>query len=46
MRWTSVESEDPFAVVAAGRSLFRAIDLINLAALTRKLRLGKQAGDV
>jgi len=45
-RWTSVEAEDPFVVVAAGRSRFRAADLIDLAALVLKLRPGKQAGDV
>ncbi|MGH9202631.1 MAG: DUF5372 family protein [Vicinamibacterales bacterium] len=37
-RWTSVEPEDPFVVVAAGRSRFRVDDLIELAVLVRKLR--------
>ena len=45
-RWTSVEAEDPFVVVAAGRSRFRAVDLIDLAALVLKLRPGKQADGV
>ena len=44
--WTSVAAEDPFVVVSAGRSRFRAADLIDLAALVLKLRPGKQAGDV
>ena len=45
-RWTSVEAEDPFVVVAAGRSRFRVVDLIDLAALVLKLRPGKQADGV
>ncbi|MGH9255335.1 MAG: DUF5372 family protein [Vicinamibacterales bacterium] len=45
-RWTSVEAEDPFVVVAAGRSRFRAVDLIDLAALVWKLRAGKPADGV
>ncbi|MDP3955037.1 MAG: DUF5372 family protein [bacterium] len=45
-RWTSVEEEDPFVVVAAGRSRYRAVDLIDLAALIRTCRSGKQADDV
>jgi hypothetical protein len=45
-RWTSVEAEDPFVVVAAGRSRFRVSDLIDLAALVLKVRAGKLAGDV
>jgi hypothetical protein len=43
-RWTSVEAEDPFVVVAAGRSPFRVADLIDLAVLTTKLQSGMQAG--
>ena len=39
-RWTSVEAEDPFVVVAAGRSRFRVVDLIDLAALLLKHRAG------
>jgi hypothetical protein len=35
-RWTSVEAEDPFVVVAAGRSRFRVVDLIELSALLEK----------
>ena len=45
-RWTSVDAEDPFVVVAAGRSRFRAVDLIDLAALVVKLRPRKQADSV
>ena len=37
-RWTSVVPDDPFVVVAAGRSHFRVEDLIDLAALVRRLR--------
>jgi len=37
-RWTSVVSDDPFVVVAAGRSHFRVEDLIDLAALVRRLQ--------
>ena len=36
--WTNVEPEDPFVVVSAGRSQFRVVDLIDLAALVLKLR--------
>ena len=39
-RWTSVEAEDPFVVMAAGRSRFRVVDLIDLAALLLKARSG------
>ncbi len=39
-RWTSVEAQDPFVIVAAGRSHFRAADLIDLAALVATLRAG------
>jgi hypothetical protein len=35
--WTSIEAEDPFAAMAAGRSRFRVVDLIDLAALVGKL---------
>ena len=37
-RWTSVVPEDPFLVVAAGRSRFRAADLVELAELMGRLR--------
>ena len=40
-RWTSVEPEDPFIIVSAGRSAFRAADLIDLAALVPTVRSGK-----
>ena len=39
-RWTSVEAEDPFVVVAAGRSRFRVVDLIDLVALLGRVRSG------
>ena len=37
-RWTSVVPDDPFVLAAAGRSRFRVDDLIDLAALVRRLR--------
>jgi hypothetical protein len=37
-QWTSVVAEDPFVVVSAGRSRFRASDLVGLAALLVGLR--------
>jgi Family of unknown function (DUF5372) len=36
--WTDVIAEDPWVQLAAGRSLFRAIDLIELAQLVKSLR--------
>src|SRR5438093_2210242 len=45
-RWTSVEAEDPFIVVSAGRSHFRAADLIDLAALIAAFRRGEAADGV
>jgi len=36
--WTDVDPEDPFVVVAAGRSPFRLDDLVSLAALLDGLR--------
>jgi hypothetical protein len=36
--WTDVVAEDPFVVVAAGRSPFRATDLLKLAELVDALR--------
>lgn len=39
-RWTSVEAEDAFVVMAAGRSRFRVVDLIDLVALLVKARSG------
>ena len=35
--WTDVVPVHPFVAVAAGRSLFRAEDLLNLAGLLREL---------
>jgi hypothetical protein len=42
-RWTNVEAEDAFVIVSAGRSHFRAADLIDLAALIATLRPGKSS---
>jgi Family of unknown function (DUF5372) len=36
--WTDVVSDDPFVVVAAGRSAFRVADLLALADLIKVLR--------
>jgi hypothetical protein len=36
--WTSVVAEDAFVAVAAGRARFRALDLVDLAALVGRLR--------
>ena len=36
-RWTDVLPPDPFVMVSAGRSLFRVDDLLELAALLRRL---------
>jgi hypothetical protein len=38
--WTSVSSPDPFVVVSAGRSVFRAADLVALARLVQELQEG------
>jgi hypothetical protein len=35
-RWTSAIAEDPAVVVSAGRSHFRAADLVELAKLVRE----------
>jgi hypothetical protein len=36
--WTDIVAEDPAVQLAAGRALFRAIDLIELAQLLKGLR--------
>jgi hypothetical protein len=36
--WTDIIAEDPVVQVAAGRALFRAVDLIELAQLIQRLR--------
>ena len=41
-RWTSVETEDPFLVVSAGRSRFRVTDLIDLARLIIEIQPARQ----
>ena len=45
-RWTSVEAEDPFVVISAGRSHFRVTDLMDLAALIATLGAGKGSDGV
>jgi hypothetical protein len=35
--WTDAAAEDPFVVVAAGRSPFRVADLLDVAALLERL---------
>jgi hypothetical protein len=42
-RWTSLEPEDPFLVVSAGRSHFRLTDLIDLASLITEIQTAIQA---
>jgi hypothetical protein len=37
VEWTDLAGEDPFVVVAAGRSLFRTQDLLDLAGLLQAL---------
>lgn len=37
-RWTSAEPDDPFVILAAGRSPLRVAELRELAALVRGLR--------
>ena len=34
--WTSVDDEDPFVTIGAGRSPFRAADLVELAVLVKR----------
>ena len=40
--WTDVVGEDPFVVVAAGRSPLRLEDLLKLADLLDRLRVGEK----
>jgi hypothetical protein len=37
-RWTTIEIEDPFLIVSAGRSHFRVQDLIDLASLISEIQ--------
>ena len=37
-KWTDVVADDPFVVIAAGRALFRADDLVEIVALVRAAR--------
>jgi len=38
-RWTNVVADDPFVVVAAGRSPFRVTDLIQLGRMIQEIEL-------
>jgi len=38
--WTDAGAVDPFVAIAAGRSLFRIVDLIELAQLIGEWKLG------
>ena len=38
--WTDAGTADPFVAIAAGRSLFRVADLIELARLVGEWKLG------
>jgi len=40
VEWTDLAAQDPFVVVAAGRSPFRTQDLLELAALVQVLTQG------
>jgi len=42
-RWTSLQDEDLFLVVSAGRSHFRVTDLIDLASLITELQFALRA---
>jgi hypothetical protein len=37
-RWTSVVGSDPIVALAAGRSHFRVVDLLELAELIKRLQ--------
>ena len=37
-KWTDVVVDDPFVVIAAGRALFRADDLVEIVALVQAAR--------
>ena len=38
VRWTSADAGDPLVVISAGRSLYRVVDLLELAKLTREIQ--------
>jgi hypothetical protein len=42
-RWTSLQEEDPFLVVSAGRSHFQVGDLIGLTVLITELKSEKNS---
>ena len=45
VEWTDVVAEDPFVVVAAGRSLFHIAGLLELAELVARLRAQRSIDD-
>ena len=45
VEWTDVVAEDPFVVVAAGRSPFHTAALLELAALVARMRVERSADD-
>jgi hypothetical protein len=45
VEWTDVAGEDPFVVVAAGRSPFHTAGLLELAELVARMRAERSAGD-
>jgi hypothetical protein len=44
-RWTNVIADDPFVVVAAGRSAFRITDLIQLNRMVQEIKSQYQSDD-
>jgi hypothetical protein len=44
-RWTNVVADDPFVVVAAGRSAFRITDLIQLNRMVQEIKSQYPADD-
>ncbi len=45
VEWTDVVGEDPFVVVAAGRSPFHTAGLLELAELVARMRVERSADD-
>ena len=45
VEWTDVVAEDPFMVVAAGRSPFHTAGLLELAELVGRMGVERSAGD-
>jgi len=44
LAWTDLAPEDPFVVVAAGRSALRTADLVELAELVERMAARRSAG--